>query len=126
MDTSEGDLLSAATAGDEEALTRLLARYGPQVRKTIAAKIGNRWSSVLDADDVMQVTYLEAFLRIGYFSTSGTGSFNAWLARIARNNLLDAVKALERSKRPPPEKRVGTSASEDRLKAVRKSEKTRD
>jgi RNA polymerase sigma factor (sigma-70 family) len=55
----------------------------------------------------MQVTYLEAFLRIRSFQAVGPGAFLAWLRRIADHNLRDAIKGLQRQKRPPPGRCLG-------------------
>jgi RNA polymerase sigma-70 factor (subfamily 1) len=109
-------LLAKAVDGDEDALAGLLRRFGPRVRSELS--IGEQWQSVLDLDDVMQVTYLEAFLRIGCFVPRGQESFLAWLRRIAKNNLRDAIKALERDKRPPPAKRVEVPPGEDSFVAL--------
>jgi RNA polymerase sigma-70 factor, ECF subfamily len=95
-----------------EALTALLEHFGPSVRRGLS--IGKRWWGTLDADDVMQVTYLEAFMRIGEFDPGRAGSFEAWLRRIAENNLRDAVKVLSADKRPPPERRFRAPAGEGR------------
>jgi RNA polymerase sigma-70 factor (ECF subfamily) len=97
-------LLTRAVGGDTEALSTLLAHVGPQVRAKLG--IARRWQSNLDLDDVMQVAYLEAFLRIRSFVPNGMPAFAQWLLRIAENNLRDAVRALERMKRPPPDRRV--------------------
>jgi RNA polymerase sigma factor (sigma-70 family) len=97
-------LLLLAVGGDTHALSTLLAYFGPQVRAKLG--IARRWQSDLDVDDVMQVAYLEAFLRIRNFVPHGMPAFAQWLHRIAENNLRDAVRALERLKRPPPDRRV--------------------
>lgn len=102
----ERQLTAQAVAGDRDALTALLEAHGPSLRIEFAGKIAARWRSALEIDDVLQATYLEAFLRINQFDDRGSGSFRAWLSKIAQNNLNDAVKALERAKRMPPEKRV--------------------
>jgi RNA polymerase sigma-70 factor (ECF subfamily) len=102
----EEKLLDQAVGGDAEALSELLRRFGPKVRRQLEGKISGQWRPVLDVDDVMQVTYLEAFLRIDRFVPGSPESFSAWLTRIAENNVRDAIKALERAKRPPPDKRV--------------------
>lgn len=91
-------LIPQAVAGDEVALTALLERFGPEVAR--ALHISPQWRSAVDADDVMQVTYLEAFLEISRFKGRDETSFLAWLRRIAENNLRDAIKELERDKRP--------------------------
>jgi RNA polymerase sigma-70 factor (subfamily 1) len=116
MAVSEKELLAKATEHDPEAVGALLERYGPQVREGIS--IARKWRSVLSVDDVMQVTYLEAFLRIGSFVPSDDGSFLAWLRRIAANNLRDAVKELGRAKRPPPERRIRARTGEDSFDAL--------
>jgi RNA polymerase sigma-70 factor, ECF subfamily len=102
----EAAVVEKAVAGDRAALAELLRRFGPVVRQRIAPRISKVWQSVLEPDDVMQVTYMEAFLNIGRFKAAGPGAFTAWLSRMAENNLLDAVKELERAKRPDPRRRV--------------------
>lgn len=104
--SDETTLVNRAITGDADALTALLQRYGPQVRQRLAGKIGQHWRSVLDEDDVLQVSYLEAFMRIRGFAARGPGAFLAWLSHIADNNLRDAIRGLERAKRPDPRRRV--------------------
>lgn len=93
-------LVAAAVAGDTSALAELLRVHGPRLRDQLS--IDRRWRSVLDPDDILQVTYLEAFLKISSFIPGERGVFYSWLRRIAENNLLDAIKGLEAQKRPPP------------------------
>jgi RNA polymerase sigma-70 factor (ECF subfamily) len=109
---SECELIDLAVRGDEDALTRLLHMHGAGVRARISPRIGVKWRNVLDADDVMQITYLEAFLNIHGFTNRGEGAFAAWLLRIATNNLRDAIEALSRLKRPSPDQRVVASGDE--------------
>ena len=99
-------LVRAAVDGDRDAVATLLEGVGEALRARLRDKLGARWQSVLDADDVLQVTFLEVFLRVSHFDYRGPGSFEAWLHRMADNNLLDAVRALTAAKRLPPEKRV--------------------
>lgn len=113
--TSDGDLLARAAAGDREAVSALLSRHGPTVRRRLQGRIAAHWKGVLDEDDVMQVTYLEAFVRIASFQARGDPgpSFLAWLTQIAENNLRDAIRGLERAKRPDPRKRVRAANPQD-------------
>lgn len=106
MAASETDLVARAIRGDSEALTDLLEQEGPAVRQRIESTLNSVWRSSFDPDDVMQVSYMEAFMQIGRFQPGGPGSFRAWLAHIAENNMRDAIKSLERAKRPDPRKRV--------------------
>lgn len=96
--------LAKAQEGDADALSRLLAHFGPEVRAGL--QVQPRWRSVLEPDDVMQVTYTEAFLRIGSFTAQSADSFCAWLRVLARNNLRDALRGLEAQKRPQPNRRI--------------------
>lgn len=108
-------LLERAMSGDRAALADLLELIGPGVRERIVGRISRRWSSLLDADDVMQITYLEALLQIGQFSHGGPEGFRAWLTRLAEHNLIDAVRGLEAAKRPNPAQRVRAPAGADSM-----------
>ncbi len=109
----EGALLERAVAGDADALSALLQSHGPAIEPDL--RISPSWRTVLDPADVMQVTYLEAFLRIGSFEPGRGTSFRRWLRRIAEHNLLDAIRGLERQKRPHPHNQVRALSYEDSL-----------
>ncbi|MHC4065555.1 MAG: RNA polymerase sigma factor [Planctomycetota bacterium] len=106
-------MLEKAVRGDAASLRALLEQYGPGVRDSLARKIGRQWRSILDADDVMQATYLEAFLQAEQLMARTPAAFIGWLTRIAENNLRDAIQVLEREKRPHPRKRVRPGAEGD-------------
>lgn len=103
--------LAAAVKGDADALTELLNECAPQVERSLS--ISPEWRSVLEPADVMQVTFLEAFLRISQYDTTRAEPFRAWLQRIAENNLRDAIRSLQRLKRPQPAQRVALPAGAD-------------
>lgn len=105
---SEAGLLKRAVEGDADALTALLHEHGPAVERSL--RIDRVWQTVLEPADVMQVTYLEAFLQIQTFDPGRSGSFEAWLRRIAENNLRDAVRGLTRQKQPQPRDRIRPEA----------------
>jgi RNA polymerase sigma-70 factor (ECF subfamily) len=107
------ELLAAARQGDRAALIALLEQVGPVVRARIEPKIGRTLQASIDADDVMQVTYLEAVLRLSTFTAGGVPGLVAWLTRLAENNLVDAVRALEAAKRPDPRRQVRAGPRED-------------
>ncbi|HPF38813.1 MAG TPA: RNA polymerase sigma factor [Phycisphaerae bacterium] len=113
MDSQEESVVAQAVSGDEEALAKLLHLAAPQLRARLASAISSKWNSVLDVDDVLQVTYLEAFLRISRFEFKGPGSFAGWVGRIADNNLRDAIRELERLKRPQPDNRIVQGAGDE-------------
>lgn len=99
-------------AGDRQALAALLEAAGVELHAEVAGRIGPAYRRLLDADDVLQVTFLEAFLHIHRFVPEGPRAFHAWLRRIAENNLRDAIKELDRDKRPPPRQHVQAVTSE--------------
>ncbi len=113
MTETPDDLLHRAISGDAEALTKLLEEHGPSVRRHVECNLDRVWRTAVDVDDVMQITYLEAFLRIRQFQTSGPGAFAAWLKRIAENNFRDALRELQRAKRPNPRRRAQPTPSDD-------------
>lgn len=113
MSNPDTELLAAAIVGDRDALTELLQRYAAVLRARLEAQISPAHRALLEPDDVLQVTYLEAFLRIESFVPAGPGAFLGWLQQIARHNLLDAVRELERVKRMPPGHRIRAGGPAD-------------
>lgn len=113
MSDDESSLLQRAVEGDASALRTLLERHGGEVRGRISGRIDPRWQASMDEDDVMQVTYIEAFLHIDQLVARDTASFVAWLTRIAENALRDAVRGLTRQKRPDPARRIESPISSE-------------
>lgn len=110
-ETTVASLVARAVKGDVDGLSELLAIFGPRIESNL--KIGRSWRPMIEPGDVMQVTYLEAFLQISGFRPELAGSFEAWLRRIAENNLRDAIRGLERQKQLPPERRIERFESTD-------------
>ncbi len=98
MDEPEDARVVRAAERDGDALEELLRELGPAIRAGLS--IDRRWQASIDSEDVMQVTYLEAYLRVATLRARTTQGFRGWLARIAENNLRDALRALQRDKRP--------------------------
>lgn len=118
-DVAELDaLVERAKKGDQNAVLGLLEHFSPQVRAKVRSKVNLPWQSLLDEEDVMQVTSLEACLRIEKFTSGGSREFLAWLYRLAENNLIDAVRSLEAGKRPHPSRRVHTPSSQESKTAL--------
>lgn len=115
MSVDADQLLEQAMKGDTSSLAKLLELCAPKVRPRIEGRISPAHRSSLDADDVMQVTYVEAVMRLSRFKGGGASGFLAWLTRMAENNLIDAIRSLEAARRPDPSRRVanagGTSGS---------------
>jgi RNA polymerase sigma-70 factor, ECF subfamily len=111
-DQTDADLLSRASTGDEDALSALLERHAGAVRGELAPQIPMRWQSLLSIDDLMQETYVDAFLDIRRF-TPRAGGFGAWLAAIGRCNLVDALRMLEADKRGGQRRRMEKAPTDD-------------
>jgi RNA polymerase sigma-70 factor, ECF subfamily len=109
-------LIGRAVGGDADALAALLEHHGPAVQQRL--RIGRQWRAALEPDDVMQVTYLEAFMQIGRFDPSRPDAFEAWLRRIAENNLRDALRGLKRQKRPQPANQLRPHGGDDSAVAL--------
>jgi len=118
MAGTDDEQVRQAIRGDHDALSLLLARYGRSIEQQLKGMIARQWRSVLDVEDVMQVTYLEAFLQIERCPAEDAGSFAGWLRKIAENNLRDAVRTLHREKRPQPARRVGAASYADSCVAL--------
>lgn len=92
-------LLGKAVAGDSDALEALLLRNFDRLVSDVSRRLPEDVRGSLSAEDVVQDAMIVAFQRIGSFEPRGEGAFFAWLARIAENRLMDAVKALRAVKR---------------------------
>src|SRR5262245_19006221 len=116
--TSSIDRVSVARAvsGNRDALVDLLDRHGPAVERSL--RIGPGWQGRLDVSDVMQVTYLEAFLRISTFDPQRADAFPAWLRRIAEHNLLDAIRELETERNRSAPRRIRAFGAEESYVAL--------
>ncbi|MCA8960359.1 MAG: sigma-70 family RNA polymerase sigma factor [Planctomycetes bacterium] len=95
----ESDLLARAARGDDTALGRLIERAAPTVRSNLRGSIPTRWQALVTIDDALQEAYTEAFLSFHRWRPESSGAFVHWLTRLTRNNLIDAVRALETEKR---------------------------
>lgn len=112
-DEERESMLQRARAGDQGALAALLEELSPELRRRVGAKMVSPWKSLVDEDDILQVTFIEACTRLDRFTSGGVSGFLAWLTRLAENNRIDAVRALEGAKRPGPSKQVRARGAED-------------
>ena len=96
---NDEQLAAKAVAGDEVALSTLLFQH----HERLVAEIGNRLpddvQGSVSAEDIAQEAYVAAFQRIASFNPQDYERFYPWLAAIARNRLMDAIKAQRAAKR---------------------------
>ena len=92
----------------EDELRRLLERAGPQLRAQL--RLERRWRRLIDLDDVLQITFTEAFLALPDLRAKDEPAVIGWLANMARNNLRDAVRGFAAQRRPDGKNRVTPDA----------------
>ena len=81
-DLSDELLVSAAQAGDASAFVELKDRHANKLLSRIY-RITRNWQ---DAEDVLQESFLKAFVHLPGFE--GRSSFSSWITRIAINSAL--------------------------------------
>lgn len=90
--TSSVHLLERARAGDECALTELLERYMPRLRRWASGRVPAAARPMLDTDDVVQETVIRTLRHIDNFEARGEGALQAYLRQAIRNRLTDAYR----------------------------------
>lgn len=109
------ELLHAAVAGNTEALSTILEIFDDELATHLTGRIARIYQSVLSVDDVLQITYLEVFLRIHQFRPGSPQALLRWLKSCADHNLIDAIRLLEAAKRPSPKRAVAGSIGSDSI-----------
>jgi len=102
-DETAEECLARALEGDSGAFETLLRTHEAELRALV--RIGPLWRRSLEVEDILQVSYLEAFLRISTLRDRSLSGYRAWMRQLVENNLRDAVRALERDKRPDARRR---------------------
>jgi RNA polymerase sigma-70 factor, ECF subfamily len=87
LPTSDNELIEAAQRGDDTAFQKLLTIYIPLVFRLAFRMIGR----VDDAETVTQEVFLRMYQRLSQFKPE-SGSFKAWLMRIARDSIIDDLR----------------------------------
>ena len=87
------------SAGDEDALQRLIVHYHAVLWKRLDAKLRNAGGERLDPDDILQQAYIAAFKSLGDCQFANSASFYVWLERIVDCRSIDEQKAMHRQKR---------------------------
>lgn len=79
---SDDQLLTTAQAGDQQAFVELCRRHSPMVKRRIVSIVNNNE----DAEDVLQETFLRAYIHLSAFRH--TCKFSTWLMSIGINTAL--------------------------------------
>jgi len=79
-----------ALAGDAAAYRRLLAAVADRLRGQVRARLARWGATDVDAEDVVQETLLAVHLK--RHTWNRVERFEPWLAAVARNKLIDALR----------------------------------
>ncbi len=92
-------LIAAAAAGDQAALTALLTETYATLRGYLARRIPADLQATIAAEDLVQETHVEVFRRIGDFRPDGDAALLRWVQTIAANRLRNAIRNRRAAKR---------------------------
>jgi RNA polymerase sigma-70 factor, ECF subfamily len=87
-------LLQRASAGDEQAIDQLFARYAPVLNRWASGRLPKGLRDIADTQDLVQDAMLQTFRNLRGFEYRGEGGFHAYL----RQAILNRVKAEIRRK----------------------------
>jgi RNA polymerase sigma-70 factor (ECF subfamily) len=88
-DVNEVDrLLQRASAGDQQGWEILFAQYRDRLRRMVALRLDQRLQGRIDASDVMQETYLEAWRRLAEYLRQPKMPFYLWLRFLTGQKLV--------------------------------------
>jgi len=99
-------LVAEASAGDGDALQRLLILYHAPLLAAVRERIPKCLDPHVDPEDILQEAYARAFRAVSGCTFAGPAAFYAWLERIALNAASDQQKAMRRLKRDPARERL--------------------
>ena len=85
-------LVCLARAGDDSALGQLLQGFRNYLTMLARLQIGRRLQGKVDADDLVQETFLEAHRDFGQFRGTTESQLTAWLRQILASNLANLVQ----------------------------------
>ncbi len=85
------EIFERARSGDKIAFEELFSRHRGKLRNMIAVRMDRRIAARVDASDLLQETYMEAFKRMPqYMGQKERMTFYAWLYWIAHEKVLGA------------------------------------
>lgn len=85
-------LLSAARAGDADAVNRLLAKHRGPVRRLVEMRLDRKVQQRVDVSDVVQDVMIEASGRLAKYLDDPAMAFHLWLRQIAWDRIIDTYR----------------------------------
>lgn len=80
-------LLQRAAVGDQQCWADLITRQSDRLRRAVAFRMDHRLQGRIDASDVLQEAYVEAWGHLKEYASDPKVSFYLWLRGIAGNKL---------------------------------------
>lgn len=100
MDTqAQMECIAKAVVGDADALQRLLIDHHDALLARIRLHLSDTMRHQVDAEDVLQETYVRAFQAVSGCRFDHGAAFHVWLESLAMNALRDQHRYLMRKKR---------------------------
>jgi RNA polymerase sigma-70 factor, ECF subfamily len=91
-DPDPARLLRMAQCGDAGALGALLELYRNYLALLARLQLGRRLQSKVDAGDLVQETFLEAYRDFAQFRGASEGEFVSWLRQVLARNLANLLR----------------------------------
>src|SRR5579871_6058485 len=89
IDSSETrKILEEAAQGDSSALSALLTQHRERLRRMVALRMDQRLQGRIDASDVIQEVYLEAWTRLAEYLRAPSMPFFLWLRLLTAQKLV--------------------------------------
>jgi RNA polymerase sigma-70 factor (ECF subfamily) len=83
------ELLGQVRQGDERALATLFDHHRERLRRMVGFRLDPRLWGRVDAEDILQESYLNAAKRLAHFTQDTPASFFIWLRMIVMQTLID-------------------------------------
>jgi len=105
------ELVERAQDGDLEAYNRIFERYYDRVLRICRIRLGPHMRKLVDAEDILQETFIAAIRTFERFEMRHEASLIAWLSRLAENKIREAVDYHHAQKRDKRREKVFTHIS---------------
>jgi RNA polymerase sigma-70 factor (ECF subfamily) len=91
------DLITKAQSGDEDALNRLLARYGPRLQRWASGRLPASARDMTDTADLVQEALIGAVRNLSRFELRAEWAMQGYLRRAVTNRIRDELRRRNRT-----------------------------
>ena len=110
--TDDAQLIHDAIAGDPIAMQALLHHHRGQLLEYIKRHLPPQLRPLIEPEDVLQDTFVEAIRRLKEFSPNSDAHVSRWLMTIARHKMVDLLRTQQAAKRGG-ENRIDAAGGKD-------------